>query len=184
MSYISWLRGREQTRPKEAAFAWAYYWNTHTNAYHLMQNFILNPNVWSKKYYPTYFRENLYLKICVDSEKNCGQKNWHKILSHNICILQMCELYVIHKSKFLKNEPWLITHDHKCFSKIWKPNKCLFLTRIMIVYRKINNHSVLPSRNKNGIWNAICPLGGKLTLKRIAVTFRVVVDQKTKRHLA
>ena len=35
------------------------------NAYHMIQNFILNPNMWSKNITPTHLRENRYLKICV-----------------------------------------------------------------------------------------------------------------------
>ena len=35
---------------KDTVFAWAYYRKTHINSYHPMQNFILNPNMWLKKY--------------------------------------------------------------------------------------------------------------------------------------
>jgi len=72
----------------------------------------------------------------ADSEKFCGQKNRRKILSHNIRVSYMCELYVSHKWRFFKNEPWLITDDHTWFSRSWKADMGQFLTGIMMKYKK------------------------------------------------
>ena len=40
------------------------------------------------------------------------------------------------KSKFFKNGPWLISHDHHWFLRIWKAVMCSFLTRMMMIYKK------------------------------------------------
>ena len=116
-------------------------------------------------------------KSCV-SEKFCGQKNRHKILSHYICILHMLEPYVIHKSKFFKNEPWLIIHDHKWFFRIWKAEMCSFSTRIMMDLSKIYNHSVLYPGNKMAFETPLAPGGLHFSFGPSGVKIIILIHSK------
>ena len=83
------------------------------NAYHLLRNFILKPNFWSKKITSTAWVR----KFLCGFGKFAYAKNCNRILISNVCICQTFESNINHKSTFFNNGPWLISHDHNYFFK-------------------------------------------------------------------
>ena len=88
-----------------------YYWKTHTNAYHLMHSFILNPIMMFKNITPMHFRKkSLFENLRREIRKSFVGKNYQKILSHNISILSdVSQTWVINRSFSKKRHDSLLT---------------------------------------------------------------------------
>ena len=93
------------------------------DSYHLMQNFILNPNMWSKKYYAHAFKrksilENLRRRIQKNfvGEK-IGVKFWVIIYAYRICV---SHTWVINRD-FSKMSPDSLLTTTRGFREVEKP---------------------------------------------------------------